>query len=250
MNTTNEASVPIAVFNSRSFRLPFLMSIFIIMQISMGAMFFPIIVGAPIWISAGVLFASIFLSIGLLAGHCSYSLHPQGITQQIRSFSWMPVFKKTTVRHFSWQDIQTYKMGSDLSRSMEQYNYLYISVRRFPYQLRLSDHQWDKQAFLHFVQAFEAQVTAQATQQKSPISTSSSSNTVLDAAPNMSIKRKPSFYERPIAHVVFWILAIGSGLLAWFMTEYELTQARYLNRFSVIIIPGLSYFAYRLYIKK
>ena len=248
MNTSTDAAAPIAVFNSRAFRWPFWLCIILMMQAGMGAMFIPILLGAPVWVSVAVLMGVILLMMGLLAGNCTYTLHDGGITQEIRSFSLMPVLKRT-VRHFSWSQILYYKAGTDMTKSLEQYNYLYISVSPFPYQLRLSDHQWDKQAFLQFAEAFATQIEIRKQQTPSSSKPSTAAASISDIMQQSSFRRR-SFYEKPIAHIIFWILIIGSAVLAWWMWAYGLAQQRHWYRFGAIIVPGLSYMAYRLYRKK
>ncbi|QGW27834.1 hypothetical protein [Phnomibacter ginsenosidimutans] len=193
MNTSTDAAAPIAVFNSRAFRWPFWLCIILMMQAGMGAMFIPILLGAPVWVSVAVLMGVILLMMGLLAGNCTYTLHDGGITQEIRSFSLMPVLKRT-VRHFSWSQILYYKAGTDMTKSLEQYNYLYISVSPFPYQLRLSDHQWDKQAFLQFAEAFATQIEIR--KQQTPSSSKPSTAACVHFRYNAAIIFSPEVFLR------------------------------------------------------
>lgn len=137
-----------------------------------------------------------------------------------------------------------------MTKSLEQYNYLYISVSPFPYQLRLSDHQWDKQQFLKFAEAFAAQIEIRKLHPYSSSKPSLAAATSISDVMQQSSFRRRSFYEKPIAHVLFWMLLIGSAVLAWWMWAFELAQQRHWYRFGAIIVPGLSYMAYRLYRKK
>lgn len=231
----------IASFHSKGFRYPFWLSILVIMQMGMLAMFASFAIGVPVFMSVIFLLVAFTLGIGLIGGYTSYSLHKEGIEQVVKPFNWSPIKLRSLTRSFAWSDIKSYKTGSDLSRSMQRYNYLYISVRKMPYQLRLSDDQSDKEALRIFTEAFEKVLTKELVDQQ-PFYT-------LAADKNQPIKllRKPDFYHTRFAHIIFWFFILAVSIIAWVMFTTNNLKERYLWRFSAVIVPGLGYMAYRLY---
>lgn len=231
----------IAAFHSKGFRYPFWASILVIMQIGMLAMFASFAIGLPVFLSVATLLAAFTLGIGFLGGYTSYFLTKDGIVQEIKPFKWMPLKLKPLSRSFGWSDIKSYKMGSDLSRSFQRYNYLYISVGKMPYQLRLSDDQSDKVALQIFSAAFENALVKQ-TESNLPFAMAAAH----EQRP-VRLLRKPDFYHTRFAHVLFCFFMIVVVVLAWAMFTTGNMKPQYLWRFAVIIVPGMGYMAYRLY---
>lgn len=244
-NTTQ----PLAVFNGKGFRYPFWFSILVITQMGLSAMFVAMMAGAPVFLSMLAMVAAFIIGIGWLAGNVTYTLYHQGIYVEITPFQWLTLARGTQVRHYNWSEIKSYRTGTDMNRALATYHYLYIRVSKMPYQLRLSDDKNDKASFHHFLEKFEQQIAMDGNAILPKQGHSRTTQKSIFSNPT-SVKRKPSFYERPIAHLVFWILAIGSGGLAWVMLSQGMLKDTYLMRFGLIIVPGLCYMAYRLYAKK
>jgi hypothetical protein len=238
LNTTSST----ASFHSKGFRYPFWPSILLIMQFGMLAMFASFAIGVPAIISVFILLGAFVVGIGLIGGYTSYFLNSDGIVQEVSSFNWMPIKMKPVTRSFKWSDIKSYKIGSDLSRSLQRYNYLYISVRKMPYQLRLSDDQSDKIALQNFTALFEQSIEKEA-----------AANEIFSTAfgnQPAHLLRKPDFYHTKFAHLLFWLFMFVIAWIAWAIYTTGNLKGSYVWRFSVIIIPGMSYFAYRLYFQR
>jgi len=231
----------IAAFHSKGFRYPFWPSILVIMQMGMLAMFASFSIGVPVFISVLFLLGAITLGIGFIGAYTSYYVNNEGILQEVKPFKWMPIKLKPLTRSFDWGDIKSYKTGSDLSRSMQRYNYLYISVRKMPYQLRLSDDQSDKVALQEFTAAFEMALSKFITVNQ-PFAMSAA-----DQHQPVRILHKPDFYHTRFAHLLFWFFILIVAAIAWVMFTTGNVQERYLWRFSAVIVPGMGYMAYRLY---
>jgi hypothetical protein len=250
------------VFKSKGFRFPFWPSIILMVNFGLLFMSFGFMIGIHPFAVTLLMLGSMILCIGIIGAYTTYTLHDDGISQELRSFNWSPLKLKPSVRNFSWNDIGSYQAGSDLSRSMEQYNYLYIKVKKFPYQLRLSDHQASKEDLKAFLQAFEQVLETGIV--KHPATTFDSKQSVVTPAPNelsvlnasqtgrsgplpSGIRRKPDFYDTRFARVLFWLFVLGFAFIASAMLTGGYMKATNLWRFSFIIIPGMSYFAWRLY---
>jgi hypothetical protein len=111
-----------------------------------------------------------------------------------------------------------------------------------PYQLRLSDDQSDRIALQNFTTAFEQALQKNAVHENS-------TPTNIDYG-QVSVLRKPDFYNTKFAHVIFWLLLFVIAGIVWAIFITGNLKASYVWRFSVIIIPGMSYFAYRLYFQR
>ncbi len=252
-------------FRSKTFRYPFWPSLIVLCNLAMGGVMFGVMLGLHPLLLTLLMFALVMLGIGIIGAHATYTLEAEGIRQHLEPFKWSLVKLPAVTRHFSWQDIRSYKVGSDMSRSMEQYNYLYISVRRFPWQLRLSDHQSSKEHLAAFTEAFEQYLQGivpsavaaglpptgemvRADNEVVPAGdyAASGHRNTTTARPS-AIRRKPDFYDTRLAHVFFWMLVLTFSILALTIVSTGNIKTSYLWRFNIVILPGMGYYAWRLY---
>jgi hypothetical protein len=234
-------------------------------NVAMVLMFLTIMGGFHPFIGVAIMMLSMIFCIGITGAQMEYKLTQEGIVQELRPFSWSIIKLSASSRLFKWNEIKSYRSGNDLSRGMQGYHYLYISVSRFPYQLRLSDDQSSKDELTAFEKAFENIISTGIFNESTVASpppgkavtdgmaandeSRPSRSTVIgdDAQPGWPVKRKPDFYHSKMAHVIFWFFVVLFALIG-----YQLVATRNSNfanywRMGIVVIPGMLYFAWRLY---
>lgn len=236
-----------AVFQRRSFIWSFGLSLMIVVAISMNLMFLSIMAGLPTLMSMLVLFGGMILGIGLLGGEATYSADESGFVQEIKPLSWFCFIPKNIYRHFKWDDIDWYRQGIDMNRSFQEYHYLKIKLKRWPYTLQITSDKADLEKYLAFEQVFMHYVDG------SVIPGQSDDHTDIPHPAQKPLfthpKRKPDFYDTVWARLLFWGFAIAFiGIIV--MINYTGTlKGSYIFRFLFVIIPGMGYFYYRIFVR-
>ena len=253
------------LFRCKGFRWPFWLSILLLLNFTMTVMFLTFLVGFPAFVSVAFLLLSIIFGIGVMGAHMEYRITQEGIVQELWPFKWSPVKLPKASRLFLWNEIKSYQSGDDLSRGLERYHYLYISVRKFPYQLRLSDHQASKEDLAVFEQAFQSVIetgvvgSTSLTREMPKMETSTNEPQKLSsAAPPatniddvmgnaLPVRRRPDFYNSRWAHIVFWFFVLLFASIGYQMVVTRNSNPTNYWRMAIVVIPGMTYFAWRLY---
>ena len=55
--------------------------------------------------------------------------------------------------------------------------------------------------------------------------------------------RRRSFYEKPIAHILFWILIIGSAVLAWWVLDQAIATSQVAG--AVLVVSAVIWLGLR-----
>jgi hypothetical protein len=228
-------------------------------------MFLTFLIGLPPFVSVAFLLLSIVFGIGVMGAHMEYRITQEGIVQELWPFKWSPVKLPKASRLFLWNEIKSYQSGEDLSRGLERYHYLYISVRKFPYQLRLSDHQSSKEALAVFEQAFQSVIETgvvsstslaremptmvSSTEEPQKLSNAVSHSTNIDDVLGnaLPVRRRPDFYKSRWAHVVFWLFVLLFAAIGFQMVVTRNSNPSNYWRMAIVVVPGMTYFAWRLY---
>lgn len=257
-------SEPIS-FRCKGFRWPFWLSIVLLLNFSMIIMFLTFSIGLPPFLSVAVLLLSMVFGIGVTGAHTEYSITSEGIAQELRPLQWSLIKLPPARRFFKWDEIKSYRAGEDLSRGLQRYHYLYISVSKFPYQLRLSDHQASKEALAVFEAAFQSVIETGVVgptavtknlpgfeKVREDTQTHAHSSTPLtyhddSSGSALPVRRKPDFYHSRRAHVLFWFFAAVFATIGYQLIITGNTNLTNYWRMAVVVVPGMSYFAWRLY---
>lgn len=239
-----DSKVMRAVFKRRSFVMALWPSVILLSGLGMQGMFLAMMAGMPVFVSMLFLFGGIYLGLAILAGEAEYTADETGLTQKIDPLSfarWMP---RKINRHFRWNEIEWFSLGSDMNRSLETYQFIKVKLHRWPYHLQISSDKANPVDFDHFAAVFSHYAEKEPTVK--PILPE-----VIPAAPysEPATKRRPEFYETRTAKVVFWSFALFFVALIFWMNETGIFKWTYAFRFLFIIIPGMGYFYYRIYVK-
>jgi hypothetical protein len=252
-------------FRCKGFRWPFWLSIFVLVNFTMTIMFLTFSIGLPLFVSVAALLLSMVFGIGILAGHMEYRLTQEGITQEIRPLKWSLIKLPGATRQFKWEEIKSYESGEDLSRGLQRYHFLYISISRFPYQLRLSDHQASKEELAAFEMAFQSMIEtgvmvsanqareipkmATPNEDGQRVSSGVSQSTNIDDAVGrvIPVRRRPDFYQSRGAHLLFWFFVLLFAVIGYQMVVTRNSNPTNYWRMAIVVVPGMTYFAWRLY---
>ncbi len=247
-------TVPVS-YTSKSFILPMGIAIIIIVQVSMGLMFIPILLGLHFFISMAFFFGAIFFGIALLAGEAIYTLNDDGIFVQIRpSIPWK-LWKYEKKKFYNWDSILSYSIGEDMTRGFEKFHYIKVEIKGLNNDLKISDNakyfagfEEFKQAFIEMVNTRNEQITEVKFSKETDQSSKQDANLY---SGKKLIKRKKSFYESALAKVItllFLLLIVGiCGFLIFNPQFFRLTH---LFRISIVLIPGIGYMFYKSFLEK
>lgn len=247
-----------AVFHRKTFIWSLGLCLLLIVNIGMSIMFLSIMFGMPIFVSMAALIGGILLGIGLLAGEATYTVDAFGLRQEIGPLNWFKLIDKKIDRHFSWKDIEWAQMGTDLNRSLVEYHYLKIKLTKWPYHLQLTSDKADLNEYNQFISVFN-QLSGNSNKieetNNEQINTPAQFSDVPPSsipynAPNQKIKIKPDFYSTKKAKLLFIVFCIFILGIVSFIIDTGTIKITHALRFGLIIIPGMWYFYWRLFVRK
>jgi hypothetical protein len=243
-------------FKANAFVWPFWPSMMAIIGLAMNGMYFMFFLGLPTLLTVLLFIGLIYLGVGLLAGEAVYTVSENGLDQHIGSMSWIKFARKNINRHFSWEDILWYKQGSELSRSLAEFQYLTIKLKKWPYSLQLNNKKADPTSFATFVINFMLNAELYNSGGKAsdkPIAVRISEPPKAKVhinQPKHLIETKPDFYKTTKARVIFWVFTFVFIALIGAMYATGIFKWSYAYRFLFVIIPGMAYMYFRIYVKK
>jgi hypothetical protein len=225
------------------------------MNIGMTLMSVGIILGLPIFVSVFLFLGGIYLGIGILAGDAIYTVSETGLRQQIGPMSWFKWVDKKIDRQFTWKDIQWVQMGTDVNRSFSEYHYLKIKLYRRPYRLQISSDQTDINEYNNFISVFNQlsgnEDEGPRTSSEKLITPSQLSDEEITKSRIASkIKVKPDFYSTIKAKILFYLFCLLLIGLIGLIVSTGIFKMTYALRFLIIIVPGMGYYYWRLFVKK
>lgn len=226
----------------------FTLGLIVVTSISLGIMFLLVMMGLPSLLVIGLFIGSLVLSIGLIAGDTKYTINKDGIHRKVHTM--LSNFTGLSrEQFFSWNDIEWYKTGNDLNRTMKEYNYLTIKFKGIGNQWKISDSAGEENSFKLFSNAFVKLAEAyNESGQTISARTSKSNEPKLE---NRLIKRRKSFYETFFARIfTMGITLFLACLFGFFILHPEYLHGGTVWKIMVIIIPGFSYLLYRTFLKK
>ena len=241
---------------SHRFKSPAIL-IYLMVSAGMGAVFITIFLGLPWVVSIVALVGPMFLIIGLTAGKTEYIIDVDFLEKKLVTF----LREKRIDRKYTWNEITSFKEGKDMNRSYEEYSFIEINFKDWT-TWQITD-QVDKAGFEKFREVFLQAVqqrnepatetnSAQATVAATQVSAASqSANKPQAATANHLIIQKKTLYETVWAKVFFWAMALFvSGIWGFLLVNPQYRSFTTGFRITFVIIPGLLYLYYRIYIKR
>lgn len=223
-------------------------SIAIATMMGMGLMFITIMMGAHIFISMIALFAGILLVYGYKVGKITYDLYADGIHMRIRKF--IPYFlkKKEAERFIVWRSIRSFKNDIDQKRGGGEYEFLKLYLDQSPGEVWITD-QLDKNGFQMFKIEFYEIVRKEHEASKKPSTSEDKMIGDVETTKSKHLVEKRSFYKSNAAKaltIFFILVAVGLAV----NNQMQGLSFRNLFRLELIIIPGITYMVYRVFVKQ
>lgn len=201
------------------------------------------------------LIVPMLLVIGFTSGSTEYSMDGEGLSKHLTTY----LRSRKVGKLYPWSAVKSYKIGSDLSRSYGEYNYLEINFTGND-TWQLTD-QKDKVGFESFKQVFLQAVAVYNAQDATapdiamvphvPIAATAVSDISVETTSTQKIEQKKSFYETAWAKVFFWAMAfLISGVMGFLFLNPEYGSVATTFRLLFVIMPGMAYLYYRVYVKR
>ena len=255
MSADPSSQNPITSFSTNSFNQNPYSTIALATVGGMALMFIGIMIGLPIFLNMALLIGGILLVYGFNVGSTTYSIYASGIEQLMRPFILQMLGRAPRRRFIEWQDIRSFKHDHEFSRSVQEYEYIKLYLKRSPGQIWITD-QKNKEGFETFRDTFLALMekdSAASLKQTTPIveelvppppAAVSKENT----SPTHHIRQRKSFYQTTLAKVITLLLLGMCVALAWFGFTHGMRWANWF-RLAAILVPGSLYMCYRVFWK-
>lgn len=227
---------------TRTFRGSQVLGILVVTAVGMQLMMVVLMLRLPAAWAFVALLGGISVTLGFMAGDVVYSLDDQGVRRVWRPLASRFLKVKATERLVTWAQVEDYRHDRDLTRSLQELEFLEIDVREPKARWVVTDRQ-DAPGFGTFRDAFLARVSApDVATSGAAISTNDLSETITGRA--TEIRRRRGFYETIWAKLLSALFLVAAlGWLGYAATG-GLDRAQ-LFRFGVVIFPGLAYILWR-----
>ena len=230
-------------------------SIVIATVAGMGLMFVTIMIGMPIIISMAALFAGILLVYGYKSGKVTYRLYSDGLGLTTRRFIPYWLKKKEGYKKLKWEEVKSYTHDFDKTRTGEEYEYIKLYLSKSPGQIWVTN-QRNKGGFEIFRDNFLQLVALDQQVGDSPETKVPKSNRIgkqetleiKESSEKVYLVKRKSFYKTRAAKVLTILFVVISIFLVLLNLNFGLSWQN-LFRLEVIIVPGIVYMIYRVYVK-
>ncbi len=225
-------------------------SIIIASQGALALMFIPMALGVPVLICALFFILSIYYLIRILTAKATYTLNESGVSRILKPNLFESFWSKRIHTHLHWNEIESYVIGSDATRGLQEYNYL--TIKSSNHKFSINDKNGDvkgfdnfKNTFVKFATSYNANIVKGHLNKE--VTENSSKASTLDEKP---IKREKSFYETLFAKILTIFFVFLSVALLLFLIQTGNTRISNWFRFLILIIPGTLYMVYRVFVEK
>lgn len=248
-------------YTTKSFILPLAIALIIIVQVSMGLMFIPILLELHFLFVMAALFGGILFCIGMLSGETVYAIDKEGISVKTRPMLPWKLWRYEKKRFYPWSSVSSYSIEEDMARSFEKFHFIKVGINGLTNDLKISDNakyfagfEAFKNAFIEMVETRNAQISEAAIKENMEAlkpNTVSSACSAIVLSKEKPIKRKRSFYERPIAKIITLLfIAFIAGIGAFYISNPHFLKGEHVFRIALVIIPGIGYMFYRSFMEK
>lgn len=227
-------------------------------SISMAFMFIGMATGS---IVIGMIFflSAMFAVKYWYSGDAEFKIDGKGIYKHVKPKLRYKYTNYVYDKFFAWDEVKSYKTGSDMKRSLEEYEFLEINLpHNETWQINNASNKGIfnlfKYEFLNTIEQLNLQNDKQIvhhSKRNVPLAVNSIDREKKSSHTQPTIERKRTFYESPWAKAFLWFMGIIIVLFIMIFLMYP-QYANGLRIFQLlfIIIPGWVYIYYRLYFKK
>lgn len=227
-----------------------LASLAIAVNFSMILMFIGIFSNLPVWLIVFVLVSSMFLLLNYLTSMAMFSISDNYLSREILSDRF--IFKKMQHKKHIWNNILSYKNGTNTGGYRGEYQFLEIKFKHGEVWYITDMYGEKEQDFMIYINAFLKMVDSYNNKTPEAIPSQPSATTIntehLKENKNNIITREKTFYETIYAKL--FTIAIGIFLVFVLLNFRAYLNGGSIFKIVVVIIPGFIYMAYRSFIKK
>lgn len=216
------------------------------LNISMVILFVGIYIGMPTIVNTLLLVGAMFLIFSFISNNATFTLSQSGLTKTLDDKNFL--FKnKPQVSHL-WNDVKSYKQGTDKGKYRGEIDYLEIKFLNGDvwkvtdmYGERKEGFNAYQTYFLESINKINGNISTNILPKN--VQTNINTTTLNDSF----IKREKTFYETIFAKI-FTVL-LGIFIAGIFSYSQSLSTTSWF-KFIVVLIPGFAYLVYRTFIKK
>ncbi len=253
--------VPYTIYPTNSHILPSLkVMVAVATGISLNCMALAMFLGGGVWLGMAALLIPMFIVFGVFSGSGEYILEEKGIHKNVRPALLYRLFKYESKAFCAWSDVVMYKTGKDMTRSLQEYEFIEIKIpKNITWQITSQSSKMlfenFKSEFIKAVKSFNQQCEAPESSEvvpSVPQPVQQKTELVLEKhSSHHIIEQKKSFYETRWAKPVYLMLAVFfSGIVGFLIFNQQYFSLSNIFRISFVVIPGMVYFGYRIYTKK
>jgi hypothetical protein len=225
-------NIPHTIFHSNSHAFKsFWVLLYLMVSAGVGSMFVVTMLTTHLALAMAALLLPMFLVLGFFAGKTEYVMDGNSLEKHLTTF----LRGRKVDKRYNWAQVKSFKTGSDLSRSMEEYNFLEINFAGGD-TWQLTD-QGNKAEFENFKQVFLAAIDIYNSQKaESPEASAHHHSSTLN-----KIEQEKTFYETTWAKVFFWHMALFVSMVMGFLyLNPQYGGAITTFRLSFVILPGMA----------
>jgi hypothetical protein len=230
------------------------LTLLVAVYVGMMVMFTLIALAANVFVTVVALMVTMYVVIALIVYKGTYTLDESGIHESLVPYVSLFNLKKAQDRHFTWQQVGAYKLSEDASRYDLDFSKanqkviftLYLKDPTYKIVFNNGKTAATKAAFGLFIKEFLAKVE-DVNRTGTPYVTAGPARYLAEAEDGPVIRRKKSFYEKPIAKLVTILFIVFTiGLVSFMIQGYG--SATNWFKLLFLIVPGTLYMAYRSFL--
>lgn len=229
-------------YNCKILPLGTFATVAIALNIAMSVMFVSIFIGLHAIISTVLMVGLLMLILMFLSSEATFTIKENSLERLVLSTNFL--FKNKPAKTYTWNDVRTYKNGTDKGRYRGEFQYLEIKFRNGD-EWKIADMYGErKEGFDNFLRHFLVQVNKH-NEQTHRTETAPTAAKVNEEKP-MEIKREKTFYESVFGKIFTIALGIFIVLLIIYGKGFMNGSATF--KLNFVLIPGFAYMFYRTFI--
>lgn len=219
----------------------------LLLQVLLGLMAIILYMGIPVWIGVIGMVAGVYFLIKCVLYRCTYTIDESGIQAQFSPYQKLTVLK-TKQFTYPWSDIEWYMADSDMSRGLQEIQYLKI---RFSDGVTLKITNNSNSEAIGSFNDFKAFFLEKVANTKHHLiaKVNSDNKPLQDIEVLQSIPEKKSLYRRPLGKILSLLFFICCLAIPYFLLKFDGSFTNWL-KYAALILPGTIYMLYRSFRKK
>lgn len=194
-------------------------------------------------VSTAIMIALMFVAIIFLSSEAVFTINGHSIERVLLSSNFL--FKNKIQRHYDWNEVKSFKSGSDLSRFRGEFQFLQVKFRNGE-EWKLTDmYRERKEAYDAFLKIFLTQVNEHNSLLQNAEATVPETQSFTQ--PLYEIKREKTFYQSISGKLFTMVIGVFIILIIVYGKGYMTASA--VLKLNVVLIPGFLYLVYKTFIE-